>query len=136
MARPAVWGPEHAGEVTRPDLYFVAWSGVVALAAALLVGALAGAGLALTVPEAGLGLAIAAPTLFYGLGFALPELLLIVELLFASAAVVLGHAAALATTAAQWHPFVHLAAGPPRALGVGPAPPRLRSRLPAPGFAA
>jgi signal transduction histidine kinase len=129
MARPAVWGPEHAGEVTRPDLYFVGWSGVVALAAALLVGAMAGAGLALTVLEAGLGLAIAAPTIFYGLGFVLPELLLIVVLLFASAAVVLGHAAALATTAAQWHPFIHLAAVLALALVVVPAQPRLRAWL-------
>ena len=58
MARPAAWGPEHAGEVTRPDLYFVGWGALVTLAAALLVGAMAGAGLALTVLEAGLGLAI------------------------------------------------------------------------------
>ena len=129
MARPAVWGPEHAGEVTRPDLYFVGWCGVVALAAALLVGAIAGAGLALTVLEAGLGLAIAAPTIFYGLGFALPELLLIVELLVVSAAVVLGHAAALATTAAQWHPVVHFAAVLAVALVVVPIQPRLRAWL-------
>jgi signal transduction histidine kinase len=129
MARPAVWGPEHAGEVTRPDLYFVGWGALVTLAAALLVGAMAGAGLALTVLEAGLGLAIAGPTIFYGLGFFLPELLLIVELLVASAAVVLGHAAALATTGAQWHPVVHLAAVLAVALVVVPAQPRLRAWL-------
>jgi len=129
MARPAVWGPEHSGEVTRPDLYFVGWGSVVTSAAALLVGAMAGAGLALTVLETGLGLAIAAPTIFYGLGFFLPELLLMVELLVASAAVVLGHAAALATTAAKWHPFVHLAAVLAVALVVVPAQPRLRAWL-------
>jgi signal transduction histidine kinase len=128
-ARPAVWGPEHAGEVTRPDLYFVGWGCGVALAAALLVGAIAGAGLALTVLEAGLGLTIAAPTIFHGLGFFLPELLLIVELLVASTAVVLGHAAALATTGVQWHPFVHLAAVLAVALVVVPAQPRLRAWL-------
>src|SRR5262249_54781111 len=129
MARPAVWGPEHAGEVTRPDLYFVAWSGVVALAAALLVGAMAGAGLALTVLEAGPRPGISAPTLFFRPGLAPPPLLLIAGLRFASAALVRGHAAALATTAAQWRPFVHLAAVLAVALVVVPAQPRLRAWL-------
>jgi hypothetical protein len=126
-ARPAVWGPEHAGEVTRPDLQFVGWSAVVALGTALVVAAIAGVGLGLTVLEVGVGLATAAPTILYGLGFALPELLLMVELLCASAALILGHAAALAMTAAPWHPLVHLASVLALALVVVPAQPRLRA---------
>jgi len=65
----------------------------------------------------------------HGFGFFLPELLLIVELLGASTAVVLGHAAVLAATAPQWHPFVHLAAVLAVALVVVPAQPRLRAWL-------
>jgi signal transduction histidine kinase len=128
VARPGPWGPEHAGELRRPDVVLLAWG----VGAAFLLVPLAflggGASVALAFFEAALGLAIAAPFVLRMLGGVVTELFVALLLVAAAGAVVAGHGAVAARAGQGFAPLVALAAALALALALPPLAGWLRAR--------
>jgi signal transduction histidine kinase len=104
-ARPGVWGPEHAGELRRPDLVVLGLGVGAALAVVPIAVALDGARFGIVLHEFLLGLAIAAPFALRMLGVVLVEFAVSVTLLATLGGTVLAHVAA-APLAGRLYPLL------------------------------
>jgi signal transduction histidine kinase len=104
-ARPGVWGPEHAGELRRPDVVVLGFGLGASLAVIPIAVALDGARFSIVLHEFLLGLAIAAPFALRMLGVVLVELAVSITLLVTLGGTVLAHVAA-APRAGRFYPFL------------------------------
>ncbi len=109
VARPGVWGPEHAGEIRRWDLVIVGRGmGLVGLAVLGLMAADQWL-LVHVVLEVGTGLAFAGPAVISMLGVVLPEFLVTLLLLVSIGGLLEAQSLAFASADASLHPLVELA---------------------------
>jgi signal transduction histidine kinase len=129
MARPGAWGPEHAGELRRPDVLLIAWgtaASIVATPVAFLVG---GVPLATVLWEVAIGLTIAAPFAVRMLGAIVPKLLAAVALVAATTGLLAVQARTAAVVPARFHPLLGVVVVLLIALVLVPAHPWLRTRF-------
>jgi signal transduction histidine kinase len=108
-ARPGVWGPEHAGDIRRPDLLLAA-AGVVATAAIMpLFVEVNARGIGHVVYEVVLGLAIAAPFALRMVPVVVTQVTVTLALLGTAAAVLEGRGWWIARAGSAWRPLVDVA---------------------------
>jgi signal transduction histidine kinase len=108
-ARPGVWGPEHAGDIRRPDVV-VAVAGAVAAAAIMpLFVEMNGRGIGHVLYEVLVGLAIAAPFALRMLPVVVTQVTVTLALLGAAGAVLEGRGWWIARAGGGWRPLIDVA---------------------------
>jgi signal transduction histidine kinase len=128
-ARPGRWGPEHAGELRRPDLVLIAVGVAAAFLAVPIVFVAGGRAVAVAAYEVILGLVIAAPFALRMLGFLVPELLVTAALLGGTGGLLVAHVLAVTRLGSEFQPLLLLATVLGLTLVVTPGQAWLRARI-------
>ena len=105
-ARPGAWGPEHAGDIRRPDLLVgVAGAALAAVVMPLFVE-IDARGLGHVVYEVVTGLAIATPFALRMLPVLVTQAAMVLGLLGAASAVLVARSASIAGAGGAWRPLI------------------------------
>src|SRR5262245_39615871 len=108
-ARPGVWGPEHAGDIRRPDVLVAAAGAVAAAASMPLFVEMNGRGIGHVFYDAVVGLAIAAPFALRMLPVVVTQVTVTLALLGVAAAVLEGRARWISRAGGGWRPLIDVA---------------------------
>lgn len=109
IARPGAWGPEHAGEVRRPDLILIASGCAAAMLTLPLLASLGRHGLGHVAYEVIVGLVVATPFALRMLGAFVRQTAVTVVLLGAAGAVLAARSWATALAGSPWRPVLDVA---------------------------
>ena len=109
VARPGSWGPEHAGELRRPDLILAVFGSMAALLVVPVLAATGYRGLGFVLYEVLAGLALAIPFALRMLSIVLTQFTVTVALLGIGGLVLATRGWVLARAGAAWQPFLDVA---------------------------
>ncbi len=109
VARPGVWGPEHAGEPRRPDLILVVAGSLASMLLLWMLAAAGRVGLGFLLYEAVVGLALAAPFALRMLSVVITQFTVAVTVLGIGGGLLAARGWALARAGAAWQPFLDVA---------------------------
>jgi len=109
VARPGVWGPEHAGEPRRPDLILVVAGSLASILVLWMLAAAGRVGLGFLIYEAVVGLAIATPFALRMLSVVITQFTVAVMVLGIGAGLLAARGWMLARAGAAWQPFLDVA---------------------------
>src|SRR5262245_3395520 len=109
VARPGVWGPEHAGEPRRPDLILIVAGSLASILVLWMLAAAGRVGLGFLLYEAAVGLAIATPFALRMLSVVITQFTVAVTVLAIGGGLLAARGWALASAGAAWEPFLDVA---------------------------
>jgi signal transduction histidine kinase len=109
VARPGVWGPEHAGEPRRPDLILVVAGSLASILVLWMLAAAGRVGVGFLLYEAAVGLAVAAPFAIRMLSVVITQFTVAATVLAIGGGLLAARGWALARAGGAWEPFLDVA---------------------------